>query len=128
MMVARSFEVSPKKPLVAVRISSWVYLSVVFSWADSGAGTAIASGSRPAAAENKRRDSTIMDFLSPLLAPGSATPSAAQTAAQRGCRCVDGDVGTSDGVFNAAGARRFRRRPHICHWSALSFQPTLAGA
>jgi hypothetical protein len=28
MMVARSFDVSPKKPLVAVRISSSEYLSV----------------------------------------------------------------------------------------------------
>src|SRR5262245_43168525 len=65
MMVARSFEVSPKKPLVAVRISSWVYLSVVFSCAASGRGRLDASSASGAVAANRRRDSSIMGL--PLL-------------------------------------------------------------
>ena len=61
MMVARSFEVSPKKPLVAVRISSSVYLSVVFSCAESGAGRLDASSASGAAKANRRRGSGMAE-------------------------------------------------------------------
>src|SRR4030095_815409 len=64
-MVARSFEVSPKNPLVAVKISSCVYLSVVFSCAASGIGRLDASSTSGAVAANRRRDSNVIGL--PLL-------------------------------------------------------------